>query len=807
MIRLVHRPSFHLSIGFAKAIFQNKKIKVFNVFFYFQKAALVLAVLFVFWTPAADAQIYVWVGKLIDLLLDASSIQSVLFPLYPDRQSEITLNDKFDFIIVGSSPSGSALASRLTENPNVNVLLLENGEEASKLTEIPIIAGAFGTTLYSWGYKTEDNAETLFDELKINRFEKDDSDFEENSTRPELFNQEELSDLIRNLNLPKDSSELLTSRLNEKNVLHPDTKITYYHNRDKRSFAILSQQGDMKAALVFAVLFVFWTPAADAQIYVWVGKLIDLLLDASSIQSVLFPLYPDRQPERFLSYILRLTVLLPGCTNHQIKWERGNALGGSTVINYMIWVRGNRRDYDNWADLGNPGWSYDDLLPLFKKIEDVHVVIKDEGYRGTGGPVTVTDVEWRTKVSGAYVEAAQQAGYSYVDYNGKEQLGVSYVQATTRRGRRDSAERAYLRPIRNRRNLKIQTKSKVTKVLIKDNAAYGVEYSHNGIRHKVYATKEVILSAGALNSPQLLMLSGIGPKEDLEPLGINVIKDLPVGKKMYDHAAFPGLVYTLNTSVSINTINEILNLANYARFLLFGRGFFTSIGGVEVLNYLQTNITSGSDPLHPDIELLILGGSLANDYGIVFRNMFNVSPKIYNAVFKPLENKYTYQCTPVLLHPKSYGSIKLRSNNPFDHPKFYANFFSDPENEDIRRLIVGIREFQRINSMPALQKYGATLVETPIPGCEDIVFNTDHYWECALRTVIGIYYHMTTTCKMGPERDSEAVVDSNLKVYGVDKLRVVDTSVVPIPQSTHNMAPAYVIGEKAAIILKEFYNI
>ncbi|XP_050517323.1 glucose dehydrogenase [FAD, quinone]-like [Diabrotica virgifera virgifera] len=623
-----------------------------------QKAALVLAVLFVFWTPAADAQIYVWVGKLIDLLLDASSIQSVLFPLYPDRQSEITLNDKFDFIIVGSSPSGSALASRLTENPNVNVLLLENGEEASKLTEIPIIAGAFGTTLYSWGYKTE------------------------------------------------------------------------------------PQPGFCR-----------------------------------------------------------------GCTNHQIKWERGNALGGSTVINYMIWVRGNRRDYDNWADLGNPGWSYDDLLPLFKKIEDVHVAIKDEGYRGTGGPVTVTDVEWRTKVSGAYVEAAQQAGYSYVDYNGKEQLGVSYVQATTRRGRRDSAERAYLRPIRNRRNLKIQTKSKVTKVLIKDNAAYGVEYFHNGIRHKVYATKEVILSAGALNSPQLLMLSGIGPKEDLEPLGINVIKDLPVGKKMYDHAAFPGLVYTLNTSVSINTINEILNLANYARFLLFGRGFFTSIGGVEVLNYLQTNITSGSDPLHPDIELLILGGSLANDYGIVFRNMFNVSPKIYNAVFKPLENKYTYQCTPVLLHPKSYGSIKLRSNNPFDHPKFYANFFSDPENEDIRRLIVGIREFQRINSMPALQKYGATLVETPIPGCEDIVFNTDHYWECALRTVIGIYYHMTTTCKMGPERDSEAVVDSNLKVYGVDKLRVVDTSVVPIPQSTHNMAPAYVIGEKAAIILKEFYNI
>ncbi|CAH1285746.1 unnamed protein product [Diabrotica balteata] len=622
-----------------------------------QKAALILALLFVFWTPAAEAQLYVFVGKLIDFLLDASSIQTVLFPFYPDRQLSITFQNTFDFIIVGSGPSGSALASRLTENPNVNVLLLENGEQASILTEIPIIAGAFGSTIYQWGYTTE------------------------------------------------------------------------------------PQPGFCR-----------------------------------------------------------------GCTNHQIKWEHGNAVGGSTIINYMIYVRGNRRDYDIWADLGNPGWGYDDLLPLFKKIEDVHVAIKDADYRGTGGPVTVTDVAWRTKVSGHYVEAAQQAGYSYVDYNGKEQLGVSYVQATTRDGRRDSAERAYLRPIRNRKNLKIQIKSKVTKVLIKDNAAYGVEYSHNGIKHTVYASKEVILSAGALNSPQLLMLSGIGPREDLEALGIEVIKDLPVGKKMYDHATFPGLVYTLNTSVSINTIGEILNLANYPGFLL-GRGFFTSIGGVEAINYVHTNVTAGSDPLYPDIELLIIGGSLANDYGVVFRNMFNIPPKIYDAVFKPLENKYTYQCTPVLLHPKSYGSIKLRSNNPFDAPKFYANYFSDPENEDIRRFIVGIREFQRINSYPALQKVGAKLVETPVPGCEKETFNTDKYWECALRTVIASYYHMVATCKMGPETDREAVVDSQLRVYGVKKLRVVDTSVIPIPPSTHNMAPGYVIGEKGAVILKNFYNI
>ncbi|CAG9864664.1 unnamed protein product, partial [Phyllotreta striolata] len=248
----------------------------------------------------------------------------------------------------------------------------------------------------------------------------------------------------------------------------------------------------------------------------------------------------------------------------------------------------------------------------------------------------------------------------------------------------------------------------------------------------------------------------------------------------------------------------ILDPANILGFPL-GNGIFTSPGGVEAVTYVKVNVSDDPDPLYPDIELLMVGGYMGSDFGLVFRKMFNIPASLFNALYLPLIGKNVYQVTPVLLHPKSFGSIQINSSSPFDPPLFYANYFSDPR--DIKIFIAGIREFQRINKAPSLQRVGATLVSTPIPGCEHETFDSDAYWECALRTIIGSYYHQTATCKMGPPGDAEAVVDHELRVYGIKKLRVVDTSVIPLPPSSHNMAPAYVIGEKAADLIKETWKL
>ncbi|CAG9864666.1 unnamed protein product [Phyllotreta striolata] len=607
--------------------------------------------------PKTEGNLYQLAGDVVSFLIEITRIQPYLLSLYPAKNRP--KEEHFDFIIIGSGPSGSALANRLTENPNVKVLLLESGEEPSLIVDIPIVAGALEFTSYNYNYKSQ------------------------------------------------------------------------------------------------------------------------------------------RQPN-----------FCTGCPNGVLQWPHGNVLGGSSVINYMIYVRGNPADYDKWAALGNPGWSYEDILPYFKKLEDSRVSRSDEAYRGKGGNVAVSDVPWRSGIVDVYVNACTEAGHEYVDYNGRRQLGVSYIQSTTRNGARWHAEKAYLRQARSRKNLKIQVKSRATKILIdpRTKTAYGVEYYYEKKRHVVYAKKEVISSAGSLNSPQLLMLSGVGPKDHLEELGIPVIQDLPVGKKMYDHATFPLIMFQVDKPLVINAVTAALNPFNYIG-VLFGKGLFTSIGGVEAITYVKTNISTDPDPLYPDVELLMVGGALNTDFGIIFRKIFNVKPEIYNKIFLPLFTKYVYMVTPVVLHPKSFGWIKLNSSNPWDAPLFYPNYFSDPEDHDVKTFIAAFRELERINSMPSMQKIGSRIVSIPVPGCESHRFDSDEYWACAVRTVIGSYYHQVATCKMGPEGDPEAVVDHKLRVHGVKKLRVVDTSVIPIPPATHNVGPAYAIGEKAADIIKNCYGI
>lgn len=280
------------------------------------------------------------------------------------------------------------------------------------------------------------------------------------------------------------------------------------------------------------------------------------------------------------------------------NWPKGRALGGTSVINYLLYQRGHKHDYDEWAELGNEGWDYNSVLPYFIKSERIGIdELKASKYRGTNGYLDVQHSPFRTDLLTAFIETGSDMGYKENDPNGDSLIGFSQVQATMRNGKRCSAAKAYLAPIKDRPNLFISTKSRVTKILIdqSNKEAYAVEFVRNKIKYVVNATKEVILSAGTIASPQLLMLSGIGPKEDLEKFNITLVKDLRVGYNLQDHVGLSGLVFLVNKPITI-VETHVQNPIDIFNYMVNGMGPFTSPGGAEGLAFLKfENSTSGQD--------------------------------------------------------------------------------------------------------------------------------------------------------------------------------------------------------------------
>ncbi|GJQ78170.1 hypothetical protein Trydic_g2501 [Trypoxylus dichotomus] len=489
-----------------------------------------------------------------------------------------------------------------------------------------------------------------------------------------------------------------------------------------------------------------------------------------------------------------------GLRDQRMYFPRGKLLGGTSQLNFMIHSRGANEDYDIWAKLGNPGWSYEDVLPLFKKLETCKVNRTDAEARGTNGPVSVEE-PYRTKVADIFIEAAQNLGHKYVDYNGKNHVGVSYVQGTLSNGFRCSGERCYIRPIKDRKNLTIRLNSHVTKVLTKDKRAYGLEFERNRKIYRVYATKEIILSAGAINSPHILLLSGIGPREELSKVGIELIQDLPVGQKMYDHPAFFGLGFVINETV-IHNDNDVWEEESLIKLHKEGKGILTSIGNAEALLFAKTPLARGDVA---DFEILFISSHFCDDFDKGLGSTTSLSKKMYDHVCPEYEGMAKVFPMIVLMHPKSHGHLKLASSSYKVPPKIYPRFLTDPEGHDIRTFIAGIREALRIMQSPPFDKYGTELIDKPVLGCEDIVFDSDEYWECALRYMTNMVFHHSTTCKMGPADDPESVVDNRLRVYGITGLRVADISIIPTQVTGHTNVPAFLIGEKAADMMKEEY--
>lgn len=451
--------------------------------------------------------------------------------------------------------------------------------------------------------------------------------------------------------------------------------------------------------------------------------------------------------------------------NLKLFWPRGKMLGGSSSINAMIYQRGAPADYDGWAELGNEEWGWDDVVPFFKKAQNQER--GGSGMHGTGGPLNVADLQDPQPMSKAMVEAAVQAGYSAnSDFNDGNQEGFGMYQVTQKRGSRNSTAVAYLKPVLNRPNLTAETHAMVSRVLLEGKRCTGVEYTQNGQAKTAKANKEVILCGGSINSPQLLMLSGIGPGAHLQDMGIETKMDLPgVGQNLQDHLATMVTYHSKNA----NTLAGAESLGNLAKYILFKTGMLTSNIGES----------GGFVKLDPE--------SKAPELQFHFAPAFFIRHGFEN----PKENgkpMHGLSIGPTLVRVKSRGYIELKSADPNTHPTIQPNSLSHPDDLDV--LLKGVRIAQKFCEQPALQPYvGKAYLPTPGEKTDDEII--EH-----IRSNTQSLYHPTGTCKMGI--DPMAVVNPQLMVHGIQGLRVADASIMPEIVNANTNAPAIMIGEKCA---------
>ena len=451
----------------------------------------------------------------------------------------------------------------------------------------------------------------------------------------------------------------------------------------------------------------------------------------------------------------------PGTADRALYWPRGKMLGGSSSLNAMMYVRGPARDYDRWAQAGNRGWSFQDLLPYFKKSEGFRAE-GDPAFHGRGGPLEVARQRSPNPLTEAFLAAGRHLGLARLDdINGASQDGVTLTHVTQRNGARCSAADAFLKPAMKRRNLRVETGCLVHRIEFEGSKAVGVTFERGGKTVTERAAREIILCAGAVGSPQILMLSGVGPAQALSQLGIPVAADLPgVGENLQDHLV-TGISLQCRQPVSLASAET---LGNLARYLLFRRGPLTS-NVAEALGFIRTR--DGLDA--PDIEL-------------IFAPVYFVEHGAAN----PPGHGFTIGA--ILLRPESTGAVTLKSSDPRAHPAIRPNYLS--ARNDVAALIAGIRFTRRLAAAPPFDPYRG---EEVWPGGEA---QSDAQLEDYLRARAETLYHPVGTCKMGP--DAKAVVDASLRVRGLESLRVADASIMPTIIGGHTNAAAIMIGEKAA---------
>jgi choline dehydrogenase-like flavoprotein len=502
---------------------------------------------------------------------------------------------------------------------------------------------------------------------------------------------------------------------------------------------------------------------------------------------------PFREPSQFLSNVmihvpvgyastlkdpkvnwLFTTEPDPGTHGRTHVWPRGKVLGGSSSINAMLYIRGQRADYDGWRQLGCEGWAWDDVLPYFRRCQNQERGACD--LHGVGGPLNVSDPTTGHEVSEAVIEACEALGLPHRDPNGAEQEGVGWYQVTIKDGKRCSAAVAYLHPAMGRPNLEVETRALASRVLFKGRRAVGVEFVRNGVTQVARAGAEVILAGGAINSPQLLQLSGVGPAALLREHGIEIVADLPgVGENLQDHFV-AGETFRLNKGiVSVNELVRGTRFLKETLKYLVGRKGLLTLSAAHIAVFCK----SRPDLAGPDIQFHILPATMDPD-------------KLANEQKMELEKEPGLTIAPCQLRPESRGTIRIKSPDPSSYPSIVPNYLADRLDQEV--VVAGLKWGRAIAAQPALARYIEREL-MPGPGAVTDAQLLDH-----ARTWGTTLYHPVGTCAMG--RGLQAVVDPQLRVRGVEGLRVVDASIMPRLVSGNTNAPTIMIAEKASDMIR-----
>lgn len=483
-------------------------------------------------------------------------------------------------------------------------------------------------------------------------------------------------------------------------------------------------------------------------------------------------------------------------------WPRGKMLGGSSSINAMMYIRGNRKDYDDWEAMGNPGWSYRDILKYFKKSEDNKMAYEGDNYaafHGKGGPLKVDMFFSFDPIKDMLMEIYKESGHNLIeDANMEEQMGFTFMQGTVDRGRRYSTATAFLGPAKDRKNLHVIKHAQVTDVLINTmGVARGINFMIGDQKLKAMANYEIILSAGAIGSPHILLNSGVGPKEHLEKVGIKLKADLPVGRNLQDHAIV-WLPFKLHKSTAQPLPDSDL-IDDIFMYLLHGVGGLSHMGLLDFTGFVNTVNKTAE---FPDIQYHNLQYRMGEEKRLnMVLDKYGFNDRVRKSLLSAIQGSELLMVMVVLMKPKSVGKIELRSKDPLEKPYIYGNYLG--EQEDVNTFVRGINVLKRMIHTKTAKLHELEILKVDLPDCAEIGFDKPGYWECYVRQMTSTVYHPTSSCKMGPETDPGAVVDSHLRVHGVKRLRVIDASIMPDIISGNTNAPTIMIAEKASDLIKE----